>query len=79
MVYWYSFLLTLSKKERHNHQMFYVTCLWAGMDSVWNQKKLKAMLDEMLENAKNHRRQVRTLMGGDKLQVVQISTQLGFK
>jgi hypothetical protein len=49
------------------------------MDSVWEQKKLKATLDEMLENAQNHRRQVRTLMGGDKLQVVQISTQLGFK
>jgi hypothetical protein len=37
------------------------------------------MLDEILENAQNHRRQVRTVIGGEKPQVIQISTQLGLK
>jgi len=28
-----------------------VTCVWAGVDSAWEQEKLEATLREMLENA----------------------------
>jgi len=39
-----------------------VTCVWAGVDSVWEQEKLEAR--KMLENAQNPTRQVHALLGG---------------
>ena len=42
-------LIRVPKEKNHDGLTVCVTCVWAGVDSAWEQKKLEAR--KMLENA----------------------------